>query len=100
MESLYGHVLFERDVGKAGQLLLEELFFDDKIARTLKELGSGVSGHACFLSDDFGGVLVDWEGLLEGSIEGDKFLFFMVLFVVDKMLSKTFLFFWMRKELH
>jgi hypothetical protein len=59
MESLYCHVLLERDIGKAGQLLLEELFFDDKIARTLEELGSRVSGHARFLSDDFGGVLVD-----------------------------------------
>lgn len=100
MESLYGHVLFERNISKAGQLLLKELFFDNKITRTLEILGSGVSGHACFLSNDFGGVWIDWEGLLEGSIEGDKFLFFVVLFVVDKLLSEAFLFFWIKVELH
>ena len=94
MESFDSHVLFKRNIGQTGQLLLKELFFDNEFTRVLEELAFCISGHTSLLPNDFGRVVINLDGLLEGSIKGYKFLFLLILSAFDEGLSQAFFLFY------
>lgn len=86
VEGFDGDILVERDVGKTGHLLLEELLLDHKLACSLKELLTSVPSHSRLLPNNLLGRLVYLNAAFISAIQRDKSLFLAVLLTLYEIL--------------